>query len=165
MLLTTDNPKLIRIPINDVCYNGWAKTINGHQIELDLRSDGIALTTDGYLHPIRGQVYEWVIKNLQLRHGGYCPYDKRYVYYVYGRDGKRYKDLYLFGTNIGTRADFGLRYPCQVRSKTERKRSKKDYRNEVLSRHELKKWKAVDERQQERRAWEKRKPGLVLQRC
>jgi hypothetical protein len=116
-------PKLsdaIKIPIQTVCYQGWSKQINGHVIELDHLSDGIALTTDGYRHPIRWKVYEQRIKCLHLRNGGGCPEDRRYIYYVYGQDGKRYRALYLRGDNIGTRVDHGLRYNRDCMSRRQR---------------------------------------------
>ena len=107
MLLTTDR-RLIRIPIKTICYRGWSATINGDVIKLDHLADGIALTTDGFRHPIRFRVYEQTIKCLELNNGGYCPADRSTIFYVFGRDGRRYKDLYIFnGTNfeIGTRGD------------------------------------------------------------
>jgi hypothetical protein len=78
------------------------------------------LTTDGYRHPIRWKVSEDQIKCLHLRNGGGCPEDRRYIFYVYGRDGKRYRALYLRGDNIGTRVDHGLRYPRDCMSRRQR---------------------------------------------
>jgi hypothetical protein len=101
-------PKLsdaIRIPIKQVCYEGWSKRINGYTIELD---------------HVERRVYEQTIKCLHLRNNGYCPPDRRYIYYVYGRDGKRYRALYLRGNNIGTRVDHGLRYPRDCMSRRQR---------------------------------------------
>jgi hypothetical protein len=150
-MLRTDDRRLIRIPIKTICYQGWSAIIDGHFIELDHLPDGIAITTDGFRHPIRFRVYEQVIKNLRLENGGYCPPDRRFIYYVYGRDGRRYKALYILdGTNIGTRADLGLRYPCQTRSHRQRKYWKAGYRVRFKP-HRLKRLIARDQAQQERR--------------
>ena len=153
MLLTTDR-RLIRIPIKTICYRGWSATINGHVTELDHLPDGIALTTDGFRHPIRFRVYEQTIKCLELNNGGYCPEDRSTIFYVYGRDNRRYKFLYIFngpnGQEIGTRADFPIYYPCQVRSKRDRRIWKAGYRIRFMP-HRLKQWVAVDAAQQNRR--------------
>ena len=67
-MLQTDGRRLIRIPIQTICYQGWSATFDGHVIELDHFPDGIAVTTDRYTHPIRWRVYERVITNLGYLH-------------------------------------------------------------------------------------------------
>jgi len=166
-MLRTDDRRLIRIPIKQICYFGFSAEIQGHVIELDHLPDGIALTTDGSRHPIRWRVYEQTIKCLELRNNGFCPADRSTIFYVFGRDGRRYKDLYIFnGTNfeIGTRGDFPLRYPCQTRSKRQRRIWKAGYRIRFKPRR-LKRWAAVDEAQQNRRRRERDARIFELRAC
>jgi hypothetical protein len=113
----------IKIPIKQICYEGWRKQINGRTIELDHVDQGIVLTVDGVRHPVYWRVHEQTIKCLHLRNGGGCPRDRRYVYFVYGRDGKRYRSLYLLVRDVfrlGTRVDHGLRYPRDCMSRRQR---------------------------------------------
>jgi hypothetical protein len=162
MLLTTDR-RLVQIPIKTICYQGFSATIDGHVIELDHTAQGIVLTTDGYHHPSRFRVHEQQIKCLELSNGGFCPVDRSTIFYVFGRDGRRYKYLYLFnGPNfeIGTRGDFPLRYPCQTRSKRQRRIWKAGGRIRFKP-HRLKQWAAVDEAQQDRRRRERQASTIV----
>jgi hypothetical protein len=132
-LLKIEDQKRFKSSVNDVCYNGWGKIINNTRIELDHQPEGITLIVDGTLHPIIWKVHELEVRNLKLRNGGYCPSDRRYVYYVYGSDGRRYASLYLIpqpngGFRIGTRKDFGLRYTFNLLSHKKRKAYQAAYR-------------------------------------
>jgi hypothetical protein len=132
-LLTIENQKRFKISINDVCYNGWCKFIHNTTIELDHRAEGIRLIVDGTLQPIIWKVYELEVRNLKLNNGGYCPLDRRFIFYIFGTDGRRYANLYLIpqadgGFRIGTRKDFGLRYQFNLLSHKKRKAYQAAYR-------------------------------------
>jgi hypothetical protein len=122
-VLKLNDKHLFKIPIRELCYDGyWAKQINGTKILLEHLTDGIALTVDGFRHPIRWRVHEQTL-HLRPRNGGFCPADRRWQYYVYGNDGRRYRSLYLLidnGFRLGTRVDHRARYPTQYLSHRER---------------------------------------------
>jgi hypothetical protein len=108
-----------RIGINELCYIGvWQRTVDGNKIRLEHHEDGIHLLVNGIEHAVRWKVSEQE-QTMQLRNGGY---PRPYVYYVYGRDGRRYRYLYLHGSCIGTRNDHGAGYQVNYLSHKQRKR-------------------------------------------
>ena len=102
----------IRISIQALCYSGaWIRVIANTKIELRHVQDGIILLVNNMQQPVRWQVYERTIMGDISHRGGYIPADKRWVYYVWGNDRRRYRYLYLLPLpkgrfRIGTRTDF-----------------------------------------------------------
>ena len=71
-------------------------------------------------------MYERTIAGDITYRGGYIPRDKAWVYYVVGRDGRRFRCLHLMalpGENfrIGTRSDFRAVYTSTCYSHRQRK--------------------------------------------
>jgi hypothetical protein len=101
---------LRKIPIKEVCQDGWIKRIGNLQIMLQHHPEGIYLFVDGAKQQqVLWKVYERRIAGNISYRGGYIPTDKAWDWYVIGRDNRRYKNLYLLieGPNnfrIGTRA-------------------------------------------------------------
>jgi hypothetical protein len=101
---------LKKITIKEICQDGWIKRIGNLQIMLQQQVEGICLFVDGVKQQqVLWKVYERKIAGNISYRGGYIPTDKAWDWYVYGRDGKRYKHLYLLviGPNnfsIGTRS-------------------------------------------------------------
>jgi hypothetical protein len=60
----------------------------------------------------------------KLQRGGFIPWDRSYRYHVVGIDGRSYRFLYVRPKTfeIGTRDDFGARFPYNVLSKGQRRR-------------------------------------------
>jgi hypothetical protein len=61
------------------------------KVELKHVGDGIILLVNDVLQPVRWQVYERRIAGDISHRGGYVTRDKAWVYYVVGRDGRRYR--------------------------------------------------------------------------
>jgi hypothetical protein len=102
------------------------RIIDNTKIELKHVVDGTILLVNDVLQPVRWQVYERRIAGDITYRGGYIPKDKAWVYYVYGRDGRRFRCLHLMalpGENfrIGTRSDFGAVYTSTCYSRRQRK--------------------------------------------
>jgi hypothetical protein len=124
----TNRPKVlkveqlaIRIPIQTLCYSGaWSRVIDNSKIELRHVQDGIILLVNDVQQPVQWQIYERKLCG-RLQRGGFIPADKQWVYYLIGRDGRRYRFLYVMGTCIGTRDDFGARYIRNCQSKKQRR--------------------------------------------
>jgi hypothetical protein len=101
---------LRKIPIKEICQDGWLKRSGNLTISLQHHPEGICLFVDGVKQQqVLWKVYERKIAGNISYRGGYIPTDKAWDWYVYGRDGKRYKHLYLLVTgpnnfSIGTRA-------------------------------------------------------------
>jgi hypothetical protein len=96
------------------------RIIANTKIELKHVGDGIILLVNDVLQPVRWQVYERRIAGDITYRGGYIPKDKAWVYYVYGRDGRRYRYLCLMSLpdgrfRLGTRHDFGAALPISIR--------------------------------------------------
>ena len=117
----------IKIPIQALCYDAaWIRVIANTKIELRHVQDGIVLLVNNVQQPVRWQVYERKIRGDISHRGGYIPQDKQWVYYLIGRDGRRYRYLYLLplpegGFRIGTRTDFGAVYSRDCYSRRQRK--------------------------------------------
>jgi hypothetical protein len=116
--------ELRKIPIQALVYSGsWVRIIAGTKIELRHVSNGIVLLVNHVLQPICWQVYERKIRG-RLHRGGLIPDDRSWVYYLISR-GRRYRYLYIMGTRIGTRDDFGARYARNCQSKKQRRIARK----------------------------------------
>ena len=119
---------LRKIPIKQVCQDGWIKRIGNLQIMLQHLPEGICLFVDGVKQQqVLWKVYERTIAGNISYRGGRIPWDKCFDWYVFGRDGKRYKHLYLQITgpsnfSIGTRSrlEFNATYGRCCLSKRKR---------------------------------------------
>src|ERR1700730_14489716 len=116
--LKVEDPRLIQIPIQELCSTGsWSKEIikGRRSIALKYFDDGILRLTLFDKNLLPREIDTWKVfqrEGNQLLNGGYTP---DYIFYVIGKNGKRYRNLYLFihddgAFNIGTRGDFKLRY-------------------------------------------------------
>ena len=119
--------QLRNIPIQQLVYSGsWMRMIGNTKIELKHVENGIILLANDVLQPVRWQVYERRIAGDISHRGDYIPRDKAWVYYVVGREGRRYKNLYLLALSggdfgIGTRDDFGAAYTTSCYSRRQRR--------------------------------------------
>jgi hypothetical protein len=103
---------LRKIPIREVCQDGWIKRIGNLQIMLQHLPEGICLFVDVVKQQqVLWKVYERTIAGNISYRGGFIPTDRAWDWYVYGRDGKRYKHLYLqiLGPNNFSRYPFPIR--------------------------------------------------------
>jgi hypothetical protein len=116
-----------RISVQEICYDHpWIGNVNGYRIELEADEDGIQLFVNG-ASGHRWSVYQQTIKNLQLRNGGYCPFDKQWNYYAIGHDNLRYRHLFILpiaknNIRVGTKQEIGLRYRFNCLSKKQRRK-------------------------------------------
>jgi hypothetical protein len=82
---------LRKIPIKEICQDGWLKRIGNLQIMLRHQAEGICSFVDGVeQQQVLWKVYERTIGGNISYRGGFIPTDKAWDWYVYGRDGKRY---------------------------------------------------------------------------
>jgi hypothetical protein len=104
------SPQLLKINVREICEFGWIGHVEGYRLELQYRPEGICLFVDGELTTQCWKVSELEVPYLEMNNGEHWPDGSQYVYYVIGSDRKRYRHLYISGTRIGTRTDFGLKY-------------------------------------------------------
>jgi hypothetical protein len=114
------DPQLLKIDVREICHSGWIQNVKGYRLELQRRPQGIFLVVNGELTTQCWQVSEVEVPYLEMNNGEHWPDGSQYAYYVIGADGKRYRHLYILGTKIGTRTDFGLKYRTPYRSKRHR---------------------------------------------
>ena len=114
---------VVKISLQTVCYDTWMATdADGNTLQLLQVDDShVGLKINDQLTNITFEIFEQVVKNLKLQRGGYCPADRRYVYYVVDETGRRFRHLYLYQRRFGTRLQLGLRYPTQCMSRSARK--------------------------------------------
>ena len=120
---------VVKISLQTVCYGTWMATdADGNNLQLlQIDDNHIGLKINHRLTNIIFEIYEQVIRNLKLQRGGYCPADRRYVYYVVDETGRRFRHLYLYQRRFGTRLQLGLRYPTQCMSRSARNAYKLRY--------------------------------------
>jgi|SRR6516225_4576864 hypothetical protein len=112
--LKVEQPR--NIPIQQLVYSGsWMRMIANTKIELKHVGDGIILLVNDVQQPVQWKVYERRIAGDISHRGGYIPADKCWVFYVIGRDGRRYRYLCFLSLpggnfHIGTRSDFRAVY-------------------------------------------------------
>jgi hypothetical protein len=110
-----------RISVQEAVYTTWLRDIDGDRFELyQINPEQLALKKNSVLTPVRFKLYEQTIQNLKLQRNGYCPADRRYVYYVVDEAGRRWRYLYFAGRMIGTQRQLQLRYPVQCMSRRQR---------------------------------------------
>jgi hypothetical protein len=113
--------QLLKINVREICLFGWISLVKDYRLELQHGSQGICLVVNGELTTQCWKVSELEVPYLEMNNGVHWPDGSQYAYYVIGRDGKRYRHLYISGTRIGTRNDFGLKYRSPYRSKRQRR--------------------------------------------
>jgi hypothetical protein len=118
--LHISDQQLLKINVSEICHSGWIQNVKGYRLELQHRPQGICLFVNGELTTQVWQVSEVEVPYLEMNNGEPWPDGSQYAYYVIGADGKRYRHLYICGTKIGTRTDFGLKYRSPYRSKRHR---------------------------------------------
>jgi hypothetical protein len=110
-----------RIRVQEAVYTTWVRDIDGDRFELyQINPEQLALKKNDLLTPVRFKLYEQTIRNLKLQRNGYCPSDRRFVYYVVDDSGRRWRYLYFVGRHIGTQRQLQLRYPVQCMSRAQR---------------------------------------------
>jgi hypothetical protein len=128
--------ELIKIDIHRLVKNDyWSGTVGDYRLELNPISDGkdyfLALNVNGVRTPQRWMLSTRPIRG-RLQRGGRVPWDRSEVWYVHGRDGRRYCHLYIdpVSHQIGTRHDHGARYRCNCLSRKQRQAEKR-FREEI----------------------------------
>jgi hypothetical protein len=117
----------IKVPIQKLVYDGaWVRIIGNTKIELGHVPDGIRLLVNDVLQPVHWQIHERRIAGDISYRGGFIPADRCWVYYLIGRDSRRYRFLYILPVSegrfrIGTRKDFGAVYSRDCYSRRQRK--------------------------------------------
>jgi hypothetical protein len=90
-----------RIPVKRICYDGsWTGMINGNEVELEHCKDNTIRCLVNNVVVRAWKVYELELRN-RLRNGGYIPHDRRWIYYIWGNDNRRYKFLYIIPPKAG----------------------------------------------------------------
>jgi hypothetical protein len=148
VFLHIPDQQLLKINVSEICQSGWIGLVKGYRLELQHQPQGICLLVNGEQTTQCWKVVEVEVSYLEMNNGEHWPDGSQYVYYVIGADGKRYRHLYICGTKIGTRTDFGLKYRSPYRSKKRR-----------AYEHQLK---AIRLGTRKRRRWEERRERAQL---